>query len=568
MKNDKLYLTYALNKNRDLVHIDSVPNGNKCECFCPHCNSELCAKNGGSGEKMVHHFAHINGADCVGAVESALHKMAKDVMNETLSLQLPDRLDGSRGELLKFDNIEIECYDKETNLRPDCIGHYGDKVIWIEFKRTHAVDAKKKGKIISAKIDCVELDLNVCKQDPDEVRNFIINETQNRIWIRDTEQKTRIAGNSTSYNEYDYHGYRHIERVFAKDENGKLVSLLYDDVDMNNHNYYCLACGEELTIDINKLGTYIFVHVDENVHCDDDLYLHEAAKEILHHKFIASNDFKILVHQNQNCAEKECCAFFQSELCTTGKEFTYDLKQYGYTECLKDYKFQDFKFKCDLVIKTAESNKKPILISINAGACHVDINTDKYRVIYIEVSNSNELLSLLNEPIGHFPSTFINFKRDNESTISRSEIERKIFKFSLFSSGKYYIDKVSCDKLNEHKRTAVLEYIFIEGVDDKYDAELYSLLRCYEEKRKVCFCEICCFITRIQFYGKSETICKRYKTKGTPHYPLEVMPVNCPHFIIDKKVENVAKSNYNDVKVVEKTYQSGNSEQIDYEKIE
>ena len=75
-------------------------------------------------------------------------------------------------------------------MRPDCIGYYGDKKIWIEFKRTHAVDTKKKGKIISAKIDCVELDLNVCTLDPDVVRNFIINETQNRIWIRDCELKT------------------------------------------------------------------------------------------------------------------------------------------------------------------------------------------------------------------------------------------------------------------------------------------------------------------------------------------------------------------------------------------
>lgn len=556
-RNSQPYLTYALNKEGDLVHIDSVPNGNECECFCPHCKSELCAKNGGSGLKMVHHFAHINGADCVGAVESALHKMAKDVIKETLSLQLPDRLDGSRGELLKFDNIEVEYYDKETNLRPDCIGYYGDKKIWIEFKRTHAVDTKKKGKIISAKIDCVELDLNVCTLDPDVVRNFIINEIQNRIWIRDCELKTRMSGHMLGYGTYldrysDYYEYRHIERVFAKDENGILVNLLDDKVDMNIHNYYCLACGKELTIDINELGTYIFVHVDGNVHCNDDLYLHEAAKDILHHKFITSDDFKILVPQYQNCAEKTCCALFQSELCTTGKSITYDLKQHGYTECFKDYKFQDFKFKCDLVIKTANSNKNAILISINAGACHVDIDTKEYRVIDIEVSNSHQLLSLLNEPIGHFHSSFINFKRKNEKTASRSEMDRQILKFSLFSSGKYHIDTVSCDKLNEHKYSTVLEYIFIEGVDNKYDAKLYSLLRCYEQKRKVCFCEICWFIAKTNgFYGLSETICKRYKTKGTPHYPLEVMPVNCPYFKINKEIESELKLNYEDIVVNE-----------------
>ena len=77
----KAYLTYALNKEGDLVHINSVPNGNDCGCFCPHCKSKLCAKNGGTSEKMIHHFAHQSGADCIGAIESALHKMAKDVIS-------------------------------------------------------------------------------------------------------------------------------------------------------------------------------------------------------------------------------------------------------------------------------------------------------------------------------------------------------------------------------------------------------------------------------------------------------------------------------------------------------
>ena len=63
-----------------MVHVDEVPNGNECGCICPHCKSALCAKNGGDGERMIHHFAHLSGADCIGAVESALHKMAKEIM--------------------------------------------------------------------------------------------------------------------------------------------------------------------------------------------------------------------------------------------------------------------------------------------------------------------------------------------------------------------------------------------------------------------------------------------------------------------------------------------------------
>ena len=74
----KPYLTYALDADGKLIHVDSVSTGLACKCFCPHCKSELVAKNGGN--RKVHHFAHANGSDCVGAIESALHKMAKDIL--------------------------------------------------------------------------------------------------------------------------------------------------------------------------------------------------------------------------------------------------------------------------------------------------------------------------------------------------------------------------------------------------------------------------------------------------------------------------------------------------------
>lgn len=557
----KAYLTYALNTEGNLVHIDSVPNGNECGCVCPHCKSELCAKNGGSGEKMVHHFAHLSGSDCVGAIESALHKMAKDIMKETLSLQLPERLEGSRGEVLRFDRVEVEFFDKETRLRPDCIGYYGDKKLWIEFKRTHAVDAKKKGKIISARIDCIEIDLNSCELDPESVRRFITEETDHRVWIRDTESKPRFAGSYGSNKiDIDYcddcYNYVHIQRVFAKDEHGHLVNLLKDDFDMNAHSYYCLACGKELTVDVNEVGQYGFVHVDASCHCEDDLYLHEAAKDIIQHKFSVSNDFSLLIPQYQKCSAKDNCTLFIENACSKCKGILYNLKDYGYNECIKNYKLPDYGYKCDLVIKKADSYKDAIIISINAGNSHIDVNTEEYRVIEIEVFHESALLDLLEHHIGMSYSTFINFKQDNRKTIPRSEIDRRILKFSLFSSGKYHMDSVPCAKLEEHRfRTTVLEYIFVEYVQNYHDAKLYSLLKCQKQKRKVCLCEICCFLAKLNRFYMTETICKRYKTMGTPHYPLESMPISCPIFCIDRKIESMAKLNYGNVKVIEKVYE-------------
>ena len=66
-----------------------------------------------------------------------------------------------------FEKVEIEIFDKELCLRPDCIAYTEkDQFIWVEFKRSHEVDVKKAGKIISARVDCIEIDLNSCELDP------------------------------------------------------------------------------------------------------------------------------------------------------------------------------------------------------------------------------------------------------------------------------------------------------------------------------------------------------------------------------------------------------------------
>ncbi len=461
--------------------------------------------------------------------------------------------------MLKLDRVEVEFYDKDTRLRPDCIGYYGDKVIWIEFKRTHAVDTKKRGKIISAKIDCVELDINSCELDPEAVRKFITEQNDNRLWIRDTQTKTRHAGSgsrySSDYDDYcEYYGHRRIQRTFALDENDALVNLLNDECDMNIHSYYCVACGKEVTIDVDADGTYSFSHIDDEVHCEDDLYLHEVAKEILYWRFNSEKDFEILVPQHQNCAEKAICTLFRQDLCSTGKGFPYNLKEHGYNECSKNYQLPDLKYKCDLVIRKTDSTKDAIIITIDAGDCHIEVDTDDYRVIDVRVHNDQNLLSLTDSPIGE-QATFMNFKRENCKLAPRSEMDREVLKFSLFSSGKYHVDAVPCTILNERKYSTVLELVFVEGINNRDEAKWYSLLKCYEQKRKACYCEICWFLSKISgFYGMSETICKRYKTKGTPHYPLETMPLDCPHFSIDKELVSIAKLNYGNVKVIENIY--------------
>ena len=54
--NDEFVFSWAENANGEMVHVDSVPKGTACNCFCPHCKEPLIARN--KGEIRKHGF-HI-----------------------------------------------------------------------------------------------------------------------------------------------------------------------------------------------------------------------------------------------------------------------------------------------------------------------------------------------------------------------------------------------------------------------------------------------------------------------------------------------------------------------------
>lgn len=113
-------LTYAINTERQLVHVDSVPNGIACKCICPCCGAALVAKN--NGETVVPHFAHASGASCNGALESELHLLAKDIIAKDKCVMLPPYGNVYRGGVVIFDEVEIEKRNDISSLQPDLCG--------------------------------------------------------------------------------------------------------------------------------------------------------------------------------------------------------------------------------------------------------------------------------------------------------------------------------------------------------------------------------------------------------------------------------------------------------------
>lgn len=70
-----------------MVHVDEADNGLGCGCVCPSCRAPLIARN--RGRQRQAHFAHRDVVQCAGVCETALHRVAKEILGTAKSIRLP-----------------------------------------------------------------------------------------------------------------------------------------------------------------------------------------------------------------------------------------------------------------------------------------------------------------------------------------------------------------------------------------------------------------------------------------------------------------------------------------------
>ncbi|MHA7128629.1 hypothetical protein [Algoriphagus namhaensis] len=210
-------LTYAI-KDKKLVHISEVQNGDNCGCICPNseCKEPLRAvANIESKEyKKEAHFSHQQGSNCPGAYESALHLLVKDVFAETKEIFVPDfhhdynpenpySIYGTRGKIVSFDSVILEKEKKieDEKFKPDAIAFKKEKTLYIEFAVTHFCDEKKLNKIKKANIPAIEvkIDPKTTNLDPvylkkflledDSAKKFLFNPTLEENYKKEQQEK-------------------------------------------------------------------------------------------------------------------------------------------------------------------------------------------------------------------------------------------------------------------------------------------------------------------------------------------------------------------------------------------
>lgn len=480
-------------------------NGEVCGCICPECGSKLIAKN--KGQHNQHHFAHVGGSDCVRAVESALHLMAKEILSEGKKIMLP-RYPLQVGGVRLFQSVDVESYDKELSLRPDCVGDTAGQKLWVEFKRSHEVDTDKAAKIKSAKIECVEIDINACPLDPLKMKEFLEESSENRQWIY-------FKGQESSKSEHT--SYRHISKdysfptgylntpgrasnvflgtyegseyhIVTDENNGKVINLKtlsFKDF-VSSTTYRCIACKQEVIVKKDSVGRFYFVHKDKNNRCSYSLYLKEAAKALIQEKFVREKKFYI-----------------------TPFDRSFDLKYLGYTECVDGASIEGIE--CDLVItRNGKISDDSIYILLDEKEnSNYSMPDTHYKTIMVPVSDESMILRNLcyNGQLNASGIKYFNFnlkvdKKEGNPT------------FTLYADGHYDYNK----KSNNQPSSATYKIEFISKFDSDRDAKEFAVLKCLEENRKVCPCIVCEDLTRRIgeddecFIGKiGDLSCKKFK---------------------------------------------------------
>lgn len=237
-------LQYGLRENK-LISINSISEeqkGLKCNCYCPGCGMKLQARLG-SGKRQPH-FAHNNEAcDIVVAHQSALHILAKEIIQEEQKIglpalkvgfddipkkniksdyyELPNELIYKTAQTVVCDRVVLE--KKISDIVPDIIVKIGERYCLIEIAVTHFVDETKTEKIKKLGLPVIEIDLSMLsgvELSRDNVKKILLEESDLKYWIHNPKKEEAIIWATNEYEKKDKE-IRHIQEEIERTEREK-----------------------------------------------------------------------------------------------------------------------------------------------------------------------------------------------------------------------------------------------------------------------------------------------------------------------------------------------------------
>ena len=153
------------------------------------------------GSEVTHHFAHDADSSCAGAAETALHQLAKEIIEEELKLWLPDVTARYRKEARQFYPAGDVCFTRaQSEVRhlreivPDLFIECGDRKLLVEIWVTHPCDENKRNELIKKGIATLEIDLSKFPRNAsrEEIAKAVLKEAH-RYWVYHPKIEAEIA---------------------------------------------------------------------------------------------------------------------------------------------------------------------------------------------------------------------------------------------------------------------------------------------------------------------------------------------------------------------------------------
>lgn len=235
-----------------------VERGKACNCVCPDpaCNGLLKAVLP-RASNIRPHFAHLNGGTHCAGVESAIHRMGKEVLEEGMLLHLPHYQKSVRAAgMARFQNapnrvisqsFEPQTYshvllEKEVipGIRPDAqITIDGwDKPLLIEIKVTRAVEDEKAEALSQAGYRTIEIDLSRLVNNPVIDRDAIrqqVHELAKRHWVVEPDLDLKLKKAQESLDKWlkDEHARDQKRSLASSSQSARIeVALQMDDLEL------------------------------------------------------------------------------------------------------------------------------------------------------------------------------------------------------------------------------------------------------------------------------------------------------------------------------------------------
>jgi hypothetical protein len=153
-----------------ILHIDNAKNGRSCDCECIACKENLIAVQGEVREK---HFRHDINQNCLGAQETALHQLGKQIVIEQNQIEIPGH------GMINYSEAIAE--KKLYSTRPDVTAIYNHQEIYFEIAVKHFIEKDKALFFITGNHKCVEIDLSSAETDTyKKIEHLVIYESKNK----------------------------------------------------------------------------------------------------------------------------------------------------------------------------------------------------------------------------------------------------------------------------------------------------------------------------------------------------------------------------------------------------